>query len=71
MVYRAKITKIQAMVDDLLSLNYYNRVKDSFDVYIEVENEEIAEQLELLNETASRLSLQKLRLIDLIDNYNA
>ena len=66
MVYRAKITKIQSYIDTIYSLNCYNRVKDCQDVYIEVPTEEEAEQIELINETQVKLTLQKMRLEDLL-----
>lgn len=67
MVYRAKITKIVAYIDTVYSLNCYNRIRDCQDIYIEVPTEEEAEQIELINDTQVRLSLQKLRLEDLIN----
>lgn len=68
MVYRAKITKIVSYIDTVYSLNRYNRVKDSKDIYIEVPTENEAELIELINETQTKLFLQKMRLEDLIDN---
>ena len=67
MMYRAKITKIQSYIDTIYSLNRYNRVKDCQDVYIEVPTEEEAEQIELINETQVKLTLQKMRLEDLMN----
>lgn len=49
MIYRAKITKIQSWVDENYSLNYYTRVHDKKDVYIEVGSEDEAELLEQIN----------------------
>lgn len=37
------------------------------DIYIEVGNEDLARQIELLEETTVKLSLQITRLIDIID----
>lgn len=68
MVYRAKITKIVSYIDTVYSLNRFNRVKDSKDIYIEVPTENEAELIELINETQTKLFLQKMRLEDLIDN---
>ena len=68
MVYRAKITKIVSYIDTIYSLNCYNRVKDSRDVYVEVPTEEEAELIEKINETQTRLILQKMMLGDLISN---
>lgn len=49
MVYRAKITKIQSWVENRYSLTAYRFVKDSKDVYIEVNDEDEAELLESIN----------------------
>lgn len=55
MVYRAKITKIQAWVEDHYNTNTYNIVRDEKDVYIEVKNEDEAEQLESINRAQEKL----------------
>lgn len=68
MVYRAKITKIVSYIDTIYSLNCYNRVKDSRDVYIEVTTEEEAELIEKINDTQAKLILQKMMLVDLLNN---
>lgn len=65
MVYRAKITSIQSYIDNVYSLDRYNRVRDCQDVYIEVPSEDEAKQIELINETQVKLDLQKMRLEDL------
>lgn len=55
MVYRAKITKIQSWVEDHYNTNLYNLVKDAKDVYIEVDNEEEAILLEVINKKTKEL----------------
>lgn len=49
MVYRAKITKIQAWVENHYNTNAYTMVRDAKDVYIEVDDEDEAELLESIN----------------------
>lgn len=49
MMYRAKITSIQAWVEDHYNPMAFNFVKDKFDVYIEVDDPNEAELLESLN----------------------
>ena len=58
MVYRAKITKIQAWVESNYNMNAYTFVRDAKDVYIEVKDEDEAELLENMN----RLEEQQLKL---------
>lgn len=58
MVYRAKITKIQAWVESNYSVTAYTFVRDAKDVYIEVKDEDEAELLENMN----RLEEQQLKL---------
>ena len=57
-MYRAKITKIQAWVEDHYSVTSYNFVRDKKDVYIEVKDEDEAELLENMN----KLEEQQLKL---------
>lgn len=59
MVYRAKITKIQAWVESNYNINAYTIVCDAKDVYIEVENEDEAELLESINRKHEELLLLK------------
>lgn len=65
MVYRAKITKIQAWVEDHYNTNLYNLVKDAKDVYIEVGNEEEAYLLEVINKKTKELIDLKNKLTEL------
>lgn len=58
MVYRAKVTKIQAWVESNYNMNVYTFVRDAKDVYIEVKDEDEAELLENMN----RLEEQQLKL---------
>ena len=58
MVYRAKITKIQAWIESNYNINAYTFVRDVKDVYIEVKDEDEAELLENMN----RLEEQQLKL---------
>lgn len=59
MLYRAKITKIQPLVEDVLNVDYYKMVRDKKDVYIELSDEYEAELLESINKKAEELSLLK------------
>lgn len=45
MVYRAKITKIQAWLESHYNVNAYEMCRDAKDVYIEMKNEDEAELL--------------------------
>lgn len=58
MMYRAKITKIQAWVESNYNMNAYTIVRDAKDVYIEVKVDDEAELLENMN----RLEEQQLKL---------
>jgi hypothetical protein len=58
MAYRAKITKIQAWLEDHYNINAYTMVRDAKDVYIEVKDEDEAELLENMN----RLEEQQMKL---------
>ena len=49
-----------------MNFNNYSFVKDCQDTYIEVGNEDLACQIELLEETTVKLSLQVMRLKDII-----
>lgn len=59
MVYRAKITKIQAWVENHYNINAYTMVRDAKDVYIEVDDEDEAELLESINRKQKELLLLK------------
>lgn len=59
MLYRAKITKIQAWVENNYNMNAYTFVHDAKDVYIEVKDEDEAELLENMN----RLEEQQAKLM--------
>lgn len=55
MVYRAKITKIQAWVEDHYNINAFRTVRDKKDVYIEVMDEDEADMLESINKAQEKL----------------
>jgi hypothetical protein len=55
MAYRAKITKIQAWLEDHYDINAYTMVRDAKDVYIEVKDEDEAELLENMNRLEEQL----------------
>lgn len=59
MMYRAKITKIQAWVEDNYNIDAYTVVHDTKDVYIEVADEGEAEMLESINRKQKELLLLK------------
>lgn len=65
MVYRAKCTHIIAVLENMINFKCYYFVKDCQDTYIEVSNEDLAEQIELLEETTVKVQLQTMRLKDL------
>lgn len=50
-----------------MNFENYAFVHDCQDTYIEVGNEDLASQIELLEETTVKLSLQIMRLKDMID----
>ena len=66
MVYRAKCTHSIATLEIVMNLNDYTFVKDCHDKYIEVDNEDLACQIELIEDTMVKLSLQTMRLKDMI-----
>lgn len=68
MVYRAKITKIQAWVETNYNINAYTMVRDAKDVYIEVKDENEAELLESINRKQEELLLLKARWYDKYNN---
>lgn len=68
MVYRAKCTHIIATLENVMNFKNYTFVKDCQDKYIEVKDEDLAQQIELIEETTVKLSLQTMRLKDLISN---
>lgn len=55
MMYRARITRIQSWIENHYNTNMYHLVKDAKDVYIEVRDEDEAEQLELMNKKQEEL----------------
>lgn len=57
MVYRAKITKIQAWVEDHYDIDAYTMVRDAKDVYIELKRQDEADYLELINKKKEELLL--------------
>lgn len=59
MVYRAKITKIQAWVENNYNTNAYTMVRDAKDVYIEMKDEDEAKLLESINRKQEELLLLK------------
>lgn len=65
MVYRAKCTHIISVLENMINFKCYNFVKDCQDTYIEVSNEDLAEQIDLLEETTVKVQLQTMRLKDL------
>lgn len=68
MVYRAKITKIQAWVETNYNINAYTMVRDAKDVYIEVKDEDEAELLESINRKQEELLLLKAQWYDKYNN---
>ena len=68
MVYRAKITKIQAWVETNYNVNAYTMVRDAKDVYIEVKDEDEAELLESINRKQEELLLLKAQWYDKYNN---
>ena len=67
MVYRSKCTHIIPTLKNLINLKNYTFVHGCQDTYIEVSNEDLASLIELLEETTVKLSLQIMRLNDIID----
>lgn len=55
MVYRAKITRIVTWVEDNYNFIVHNVVRDAKDVYIELNNPDEAELLELINRKQEEL----------------
>ena len=49
-----------------MDIKNYNFVKDCQDTYIEVGNEDMARQIELIEDTTAILSLQTMRLKDIL-----
>ena len=66
MIYRAKCTHVISTLEGMINFKNYNFVKDCQDTYIEVANEDLAEQIELLEETTMKIGLQILRLKDML-----
>lgn len=57
MKYRAKITAINSNARAMLG-DSFNYVTDKYDVYVEVDNEELAEELEKWNLAKLKLSIR-------------
>lgn len=66
MVYRAKCTHIISTLENRMNFKNYTFVKDCQDTYIEVKSSYLADQIELIEETTVKLSLQTMRLDDLL-----
>ena len=66
MVYRAKCTHIISTLEGMINFRNYNFVKACQDTYIEVCDKDLAEQIELLEETTMKIGLQILRLKDML-----
>ena len=67
MVYRAKITSIVSFIESDLNLNRFPIMKDLKDIYVEVENEELAECIEKLNKIVNETNMLKIRFYNLIN----
>lgn len=63
MIYRAKITGIEAEIENLYNTNRYNIVKDEKDRYIEVEDIDEAEHIEKMQKAAAHYRELKYQLI--------
>lgn len=68
MVYRAKITKIQAWVEDNYNTNAFRIVRDVRDVYIEVNDLDEADLLEAVNLAQEKLQELKMQWYEKYDN---
>lgn len=68
MVYRAKITKIQAWVEDNYNTNVYTIVHDVRNVYIEVNDPDEADLLEAVNLAQEKLQELKMQWYEKYDN---
>lgn len=55
MMYRAKMTKCQHLVESGINLNLHYVVKDKFDTYLETHDEELAHYIEELNKAQEAL----------------
>lgn len=66
MVYRAKCTHIISTLENRMNFKNYTFVKDCQDTYIEVESSYLADQIELIEQTSVKLSLQIMRLDDIL-----
>lgn len=67
MVYRAKITSIISWIDSNFNLNKYNRVKDQRDVYIEVNDIDMADDIESLNKLCQNEIKLKNKILDTLE----
>lgn len=67
MVYRAKITRIQSWIESNYNFNKWHIVKDSKDVYIEVDNPDEADLIEDINRIQEQLTNLKLKWYNLYE----
>ena len=67
MPYRAKITSIIPWIDSNFNLNKYNRVKDLRDVYIEVNDIDMADDIESLNKLCQNEIKLKNKILDTLE----
>lgn len=67
MVYRAKITSIISWIDRNFNLNKYNRVKDLRDIYIEVNDKDMADDIESLNKLCQNEIKLKNKILDILE----
>lgn len=67
MVYRAKITKVQDWIESHYNINKWHLVKDSKDVYIEIDNPDEADLIEDINRVQEQLTNLKLKWYDLYE----
>ena len=65
MIYRAKCTHVLDVLYRVIDLSSYKLVKECQDTFIEVCNEDLAKQIELLEETTVKVKLQAMRLKDM------
>ena len=66
MVYRAKCTHIIPIVESRFNTNKHHIVKDATDYYIEVDNEDIADRIEMAEKYQKALDAQIRKIDELI-----
>lgn len=71
MVYRAKITKIEAWVEKHYNFNAYTIVRDVRDVYIEVNDPDEADLLERINSAQDKLQELKFQWYEKCDLFES